>query len=137
MILQLYPEGQLFPLDNVGSKSNYMFMHLCVYLGLHEHMINIEQTHVPQFLFIDQPSIPYYTGDNDKGNDDKTKLLDAFKLLNTFLEYIIVDKQDHFQIFMVEHAPIDYWENNDLKYFHTVDEFINGKGLIPNNVYNS
>ena len=56
MILQLVPEGQLFPLENVGSKSNYMFMHLCFYLGLHEHMINVGQIHVPQFLFIDQPS---------------------------------------------------------------------------------
>ena len=75
MILQLVPEGQLFPLENVGSKSNYMFMHLCFYLGLHEHMINVGQVHVPQFLFIDQPSIPYYTGSSNEktGNDDKKK----------------------------------------------------------------
>ena len=135
MKLQLYPSNQLFPLDNVGSKSNYMFMHLCVYLGLHEHMINIEQEHVPQFLFIDQPSIPYYTGDNQKGNDDKTKLIDAFSLINSFIEYII-KKGNSFQIFMVEHAPKQYWLENDLLHFHTVDEFINGKGLIPEDIYN-
>lgn len=138
MILQLVPEGQLFPLENVGSKSNYMFMHLCFYLGLHEHMINVGQIHVPQFLFIDQPSIPYYTGtSNEKiGNDDKTKLLDAFSLLNSFISYITTEKKDSFQIFMVEHAPKEYWTENNLTNFYTVDEFINGKGLIPSDIYN-
>lgn len=137
MVLKLFPQEQIFPLDNVGSKSNYMFMHLCFYLGLHEHMIKLEQEHVPQFLFIDQPSIPYYTSDDDKGNDDRTKLVDAFTLLNSFIEYITVKKNNSFQIFMVEHAPKEYWVDNNLTHFHTVDEFINGKGLIPNDIYNN
>lgn len=137
MVLKLFPQGQMFPLDNVGSKSNYMFMHLCFYLGLHEHMIETEQEHVPQFLFIDQPSIPYYTGNDKKGNDDKTKLVDAFTLLNSFVEYITVEKKNSFQIFMVEHAPKEYWIDNNLTHFHTVAEFINGKGLIPSEIYNN
>ena len=138
MILQLVPEGQLFPLENVGSKSNYMFMHLCFYLGLHEHMINVGQIHVPQFLFIDQPSIPYYTGSSNEktGNDDKKKLLDAFSLIDSFISYIITEKKVTFQIFMVEHAPKEYWHENNLLNFHTVDEFINGDGLIPSDIYN-
>ena len=133
MILQLIPNGQMFPLDNVGSASNYMFMHLCLYLGLHEHVLNIEQEHIPEFLFIDQPSTPYYEGKND----DKAKLIDAFRLLNSFVDYIKVQKNKNFQIIMVEHASKEYWIDNDLSYFHTVDEFIDGKGLIPDNVYNS
>lgn len=137
MILQLQRVGELFVLENVGSKSNYMFMHLCLFLGLHEHMINIEQKHVPQFLFIDQPSIPYYSGDNKKGNDDKTKLLDAFSLLNSFMEYINNVKKESFQIFMVEHAPKEYWLEKNLSYFHTVDEFIDGKGLVPGDIFNN
>ena len=138
MILQLVPEGQLFPLENVGSKSNYMFMHLCFYLGLHEHMINVGQVHVPQFLFIDQPSIPYYTGSNNgkTGNDDKKKLLDAFSLIDSFISHITSEKKATFQIFMVEHAPKEYWDENNLLNFHTVDEFINGDGLIPSDIYN-
>lgn len=137
MVLQLQPEGDLFPLETVGSKSNYMLMHLCFYLGLHEHMISISQEHVPQFLFIDQPSIPYYAGNEGKGNDDKTKLIDAFSLLNSFIDDIMKLKEGAFQIFMVEHAPKDYWIDNNLTNFHTVDEFINGKGLIPSDIYNS
>nr|WP_315203582.1 DUF3732 domain-containing protein [uncultured Flavobacterium sp.] len=133
MILQLIPDGQMFPLDNVGSASNYMFMHLCAYLGLHEHVLNIEQDHIPEFLFIDQPSTPYYEGKND----DKAKLVDAFKLLNSFVNYIRVKKNKHFQIIMVEHASTDHWIDNELSYFHTVAEFFEGKGLIPNDIYKS
>jgi hypothetical protein len=140
MILKLYPRNELFsniPLDNVGSTSNYMFMHLCVFLGLHEHFISVGQEHVPPFLFIDQPSTPYYSDNIEKGNDDKTKLIDAFSLINSFVDYIIHKKQNHFQIFMVEHAPKEYWTKSKLEYFHTVDEFINGNGLIPNDIYNN
>lgn len=133
MILQLIPDGQIFALDNVGSASNYMFMHLCLYLGLHEHVLNIKQYHIPEFLFIDQPSTPYYEGKND----DKAKLLDAFKLLNSFVGYINDEKKKHFQIIMVEHASKEYWIDNDLSNFHTVDEFIDGNGLIPNEIYNN
>lgn len=138
MVLKLYPPSDQFqfPLDNVGSKSNYMFMHLCVYLGLHEHIITVNPEHVPQFLFIDQPSIPYYAGSNEmQGNDDKSKLIDAFTLLNSFIDFIVKEKKNHFQIFMVEHASKDYWLDNNLSHFHTVDEFINGNKLIPIEVY--
>jgi hypothetical protein len=138
MVLKLYPPSDQFqfPLDNVGSKSNYMFMHLCVYLGLHEHIITVNPEHVPQFLFIDQPSIPYYAGSNEmQGNDDKLKLIDAFTLLNSFIDFIVNEKKNHFQIFMVEHASKDYWLDNNLSHFHTVDEFINGNKLIPIEVY--
>lgn len=133
MILQLIPDGQMFPLDNVGSASNYMFMHLCLFLGLHEHVLNIEQEHIPDFLFIDQPSTPYYEGKND----DKAKLLDAFTLLNSFISYIKQERNKHFQIILVEHASKDYWIDNDLSYFHTVDEFLGGKGLVPDDIYKS
>ncbi|WP_316822575.1 DUF3732 domain-containing protein [Pedobacter gandavensis] len=136
MILQLLPHGQMFPLDNVGSKSNYMMMHLCFYLGLHEHMIAVEQCHVPQFLFIDQPSIPYYADGDSIGNQDKAKLMDAFSLINSFVQNIVEVKKNTFQVFMVEHAPESYWTNdNKLNYFHTVGKFIDGNGLIPKNIY--
>lgn len=134
MSLKLYPPNELFPLTNIGSKSNYMFMHLSVYLGFHEHMINVSQEHVPQFLFIDQPSIPYY---GSAKNDDKTKLIDAFSLLNSFIENIVIQGNNNFQIFMVEHAPKEYWEANNLSHFHLVDEFVDGKGLIPSKIFNS
>lgn len=135
MILKLQPDGELFPIDNVGSKSNYMFMHICFYLGLHSHMLRVGQNHVPQFLFIDQPSIPYYSGnDGSIGNNDKEKLMNVFTVINDFVAEKI--KQNlSFQILMVEHAPKSYWEDNGLNMFYTVDEFINGKGLLPQELF--
>lgn len=135
--LKLYPDGQLFPYDTVGSQSNYMFMHLCFYLGLHEHMISIKQNHVPQFLFIDQPSLPYSPDKRDSFESaGKTKLLDAFSLLNSFIEYI-KEQNNSFQILLVEQAPKEFWTENGLNNFHTVAEFINGNGLIPKEIYNT
>lgn len=136
MILQLRRKGEIFALENIGSKSNHMFMHLSFYLGLHEHILNVSPEHVPQFLFIDQPSIPYYSGNDAIENDDKTKLLDAFSLINSFIDFIKTVKKQSFQIFMVEHAPKEYWTANNLNNFHTVAEFINGNGLIPKDIYN-
>ena len=133
MKLKLTRAEELFPIEVVGSQANYMVMHLCLFLGLHEHCINVGNKYVPQFLFIDQPSIPF-----NETEDDKKKLLDAFRLLNSFVDYITNQKQNNFQILMVEHASKEYWEGNNLQYFHTVDEFfINKKGLIPQNIYNS
>lgn len=140
MNIKLQSPEELFPLENVGSKSNYMFMHLCFYLGLHSHIINIEKTYstnsyVPQFLFIDQPSTPYYTGNDTKiKNNDKENLMNAFLIINDFISKLNKSGVE-FQIIMVEHAPKSYWEDNKLNNFHTVDEFINGIGLIPQDVF--
>lgn len=135
MNLMLQSPNEFFPLENLGSKSNFMFMHLCFYLGLHSHINNVGQIHVPQFLFIDQPSIPYYSGNgNNMGNNDKSKLLNAFEIVNDFVTSMIKNKFD-FQIIMTEHAPKSYWEDNSLYNFYTVDEFIKGKGLIPQDAF--
>lgn len=140
MNIKLQPPEELFPLENVGSKSNYMFMHLCFYLGLHSHMINVEKTYntnsyVPRFLFIDQPSIPYYVGNDTKiKNNDKENLMNAFLIINDFISKIN-NSGTEFQIIMVEHAPKSYWEDNELNNFHTVDEFINKKGLILQDIF--
>jgi hypothetical protein len=131
MVLKLKNPTELFESEDIGSSSNYMFLHLCFYLGLHEYLIKNNHKHVPQFLFIDQPSFPYFSGGDKVKTDDKEKLQDAFKLINSFMSFVINDLKSDFQIFMVEHAPKEYWEDNDLEYFHTVDEFINGNGLIP------
>ncbi|TPU29198.1 DUF3732 domain-containing protein [Acinetobacter baumannii] len=132
--LRLLPDSDQFPffIDNVGSKSNYMFLHLCLFLGFHKHFLTQKENFVPNFLFIDQPSIPYYYG-GKRSSDDKSKLIDAFKLLNTFMENVLV--KYNFQIILVEHAPKNYWEDNKLGYFHVVSEFIDGKALIPKEIF--
>lgn len=127
-ILKITPNGQLFPILNIGSNSNYMLLHLCFYLGIHRHIMNLKEKNILPFIFIDQPSTPYFGGENK----DKDKLLDAFSLLNSFMNEVL--EIGDFQIFMIEHASKTFWEGK-FENFHTVDEFIKGKGLIPSEAY--
>lgn len=136
--LTLYNPVKELNIRNVGSKSNYMFLHLCFFLGLHELILSQEDSPVPSFLFIDQPSIPYY-GSKNVGNDgnisddDAKKLSDAFNMLNQYINKICKLKyKKNFQIIMVEHASPDYWQN--LENFKTNYVFTKGDGLIPKRV---
>lgn len=136
--LMLERAGIEYPIANVGSKSNYMFLHLCYFFGLHELLVKNMNRHIPQFLFIDQPSIPYYADKNDGANidtlnDDESKLRAAFKLIDKFMKEIT--KENHFQIIMIEHAGPNYWEgDNKLETFETRYQFTQGNGLVPNNI---
>ena len=138
--LKLLRPDKAFPVRNIGSKSNYMFMHLCFFLGLHQYLSGRESSFVPNFMFIDQPSIPYY-GNNgrmrrDAGDltlqktDDRSRLEEAFKLINGFMKQNVSDECS-FQIIMVEHADPEYWK--DLPFFETRYVFTEDRdfGLIP------
>lgn len=120
---------------NVGSKSNYMFLHLCFFLGLHDYLLQQKNSFVPNFLFIDQPSIPYYADKDNhadgKLNDDEKKLQEAFYLMNHFMEVVVGFERHDFQIILIEHAESKYWDN--YSYFKTRYVFTKDKdfGLIP------
>lgn len=133
--ISLLKEGTEFPVRNIGSKSNYMFLHLCLFLGLHKSIMANKSQQVGSFLFIDQPSIPYYADKGTLDNDDKKQLTKAFCLLNDFMKEIVLDEEGHFQIILIEHADESYWEN--LEFFHTVAIFSKSEngGLIPKNIY--
>lgn len=138
--LKLKRAGSHFPIRNIGSKSNYMFMHLCFFLGLHQYLSNLNNSFVPSFLFIDQPSIPYY-GNNGRRRqeagdltlqktDDRSRLEEAFRLIDSFMGQNVGDGSN-FQIILVEHADPEYWRN--LSYFETRYVFTEDLdyGLIP------
>lgn len=140
-MLMLEREEGEYPESNVGSKSNYMFLHLCYFFGLHDLLIGNKNEQIPQFMFIDQPSIPYYADKNERrneddnetiANDDQEKLREAFELTNKFMTEVL--KKGHFQIIMIEHARPEYWQ--DLENFVTRYEFKRGDGLIPGYVIN-
>ncbi|WP_239372946.1 DUF3732 domain-containing protein [Snodgrassella gandavensis] len=112
-----------------GSQSNFMILHLCFFLGLHRYLLNTKSDFVPQILFIDQPSKPYF-----EREDDSAKLLDVFFLLNEFFNTLNKDKDETFQLILLEHAESHYWENHKMENFHLVDEFIGDNALIPKNL---
>lgn len=131
--LMLNNGKSIFNYDTIGSQSNYMFLHLCFFLGIHRYFLeNLNIRHIGQFLFIDQPSIPYYAGSENVKTTDKEKLLDAFAGINRFMKYVIEEKKEQFQIILVEHAPETYWTGeNKLDYFVTRETFTSGNALIP------
>lgn len=136
--LRLNDGKSIINVETLGSQSNYMFMHLCFFMGLHKYYADYDTSKIAQFLFVDQPSIPYYVGAGEIKTTDKDKLSDAFKSINTFMDYMVREKHRQFQIILIEHAPTSYWTGeNQLDYFHTVKEFVNGEALIPNDIIKS
>ncbi len=130
--LELNNGKSIINYTNVGSQSNYMFLHLCFFLGIHRYMTLYPNQHIGQFLFVDQPSIPYYNGGSEVKTTDEAKLKDAFKAMNTFMEFVIKEQTSEFQIIMIEHAPPSYWEGLD--YFSTTKQFVQGEALIPKEI---
>lgn len=130
--LELNNGRSILNYNNVGSQSNYMFLHLCFFLGLHRYMAETPSDHIGQFLFIDQPSIPYYSGVETVKTTDEAKLKDAFAAVNNFMRYVIGEKNEDFQVILIEHAPPSYW--TDLEYFKTTEQFVGGNALIPKEI---
>ncbi|WP_353852024.1 DUF3732 domain-containing protein [Aeromonas salmonicida] len=84
---------------------------------------------------IDQPSRPYWGG--NESNKEKQKLLDtdefkikkAFQLLDSYIDKRNKNKGE-FQIIVFEHVPPSLFSGLDN--FHLVEEFDNGgNALIP------
>lgn len=130
--LQLSDGKSILNYNNVGSQSNYMMLHISFFLGLHKYLKKNPCKQIGTFLFIDQPSIPYYDS-SDKATD-KAKLLDTFSVINQFMNDASSD-DDGFQIILIEHAPSTYWTGeNQLNYFETKKEFEGDQALVPYDV---
>lgn len=118
----------------IGSSSNHLFLHLCLFLGLHELIMRQDVPYIPPFLFLDQPSRPYFDNKRNeaKSDTDRAKITIAIRLLNDFITRANNEKglQREFQFIVVEHIPKDIWEENDMTNVHLVEEFFDGNKLI-------
>jgi hypothetical protein len=119
--------------ENVGSSSNHMFLHLFLFLGLHEQIVREKIPYVASFLIIDQFSRPYF--EDRSGNikesidsSDIAKVTAALSLLDNFVTNI-KELDGNFQMIVFEHISPDTWSgfNN----FHLVESFKDGNALIP------
>ncbi|VGO18984.1 hypothetical protein SCARR_01038 [Pontiella sulfatireligans] len=120
--------------DSVGSSSNHLFLHLFLFLGLHELVKSKDVPFIPPFLIIDQPSRPYW-GDTGEGKGegvlktgDDEKIRKAFELLDSFMDKMLKNGGPGFQMIVLEHVPANYWKGLDN--IHPVEEFIGGNALI-------
>jgi hypothetical protein len=121
-------------IENVGSSSNHMFLHLLHFLALHEVAISHQSMFIPSFLIIDQPSRPYYPDNKADDNvmlknSDTEKVSIAFSLLNNFIARMNRDYKTEFQMIVFEHVPSETFK--DMAYVHILPEFRNGEALIP------
>lgn len=101
----------------ISSSSDHLFMHLCLFAGMHQMLLDEESGYVPSFLIIDQPSRPYFNNSEyDYKNseqhlskkDDWSKVKNIFNLWDKFLSYII-EKEKHFQLIVLEHVSENAW----------------------------
>jgi len=145
-MLKLREEKALSP-ANISSSSDHMYLHLCMFLGLHELLLYNQLPYIPSFLIIDQPTRPYFVNEkNEKLKDadyqqiketlskkgDWSKVINIFSLLDGFMKNI-KNNNKNFQIIVLEHVSKDAW--NGLPNMHLVEEFdgeINA--LIPPNI---
>jgi len=121
-------------IENIGSSSNHMFLHLIHFLSLHEVAINKRSKFVPTFLIVDQPSRPYWGEEEDVDpenmiHSDRAKIRTAFEMLNDFIGTINKEYKQQFQIIMFEHVPSTMFDG--LNNVNLLTPFRDGNALIP------
>lgn len=122
-------------IENVGSSSNHMFLHLIHFLSLHEVALNKKSKFVPSFLIVDQPSRPYWGEEEEVDpenlvHSDRAKIRAAFEMLNKFIDNINSEYKNQFQMIMFEHVPTSMFEG--LNNIYLLPPFRDGNALIPN-----
>lgn len=121
-------------IENVGSSSNHMFLHLFMFLALHEVAISKGGEFVPSFLFIDQPSRPYYGEEKIMDevhlkNSDQAKVSQAFELLGNFVTRMQKQHSTEFQMIVLEHVPVELFQK--VANVTVLPEFRGKNALIP------
>ncbi|EKT4477707.1 DUF3732 domain-containing protein [Pseudomonas putida] len=121
-------------IENVGSSSNHMFLHLIHFLALHEVALNKDSKFIPSFLIIDQPSRPYWGDDEESDpenllHSDRIKIRTAFEMLDNFIARANKEYRKEFQIIVFEHVPTSMF--GDMNNTHLLPVFRGGTALIP------
>jgi len=121
-------------IENVGSSSNHMFLHLLQFLALHAVAVSHGSPFVPRFLIIDQPSRPYYPDEGAMDgvaldNSDSEKVSIAFELLSDFIGKMNREYSAQFQMIVFEHVPRATFQG--MEHLHLLPEFRGGEALIP------
>jgi DNA repair exonuclease SbcCD ATPase subunit len=123
---------------NITSSSDHLFMHLCLFLGMHQLIMDNNVPYVLPFIIIDQPSRPYFNNntfdynkskENISKKDDWNKVKEIFNLFDIYFDNILKDEH-HFQIILLEHVATDAWKN--CRNIHLVEIFDGEENaLIP------
>jgi hypothetical protein len=117
------------PLFRMGSGENWVGYHVIAHLGLHK-WFRQKGRPVPGFLIFDQPSQAHYPPDQDAegsidglGDEDKTAVLDLFKLISEAAAELAPDSQ----IIVTDHADLKpHWFQDAV-----TERWRKGQALIP------
>lgn len=125
-------------IENVGSSSNHMFMHLLHFLSLHAVALVEKSPFIPAFLIIDQPSRPYYPSEVPMDgvhlkSEDGVLVRVAFELLDGFVKDMLETHEQEFQMIVFEHVNADAFQG--LENVHVLPEFRGSERLIPESWY--
>ncbi|NBJ17018.1 MAG: DUF3732 domain-containing protein [Dehalobacter sp. 4CP] len=122
----------------ISSSSDHLYLHLCLFAGMHHMLLSENSLYIPSFIIIDQPSIPYFNNseydykeseDKLSNKSDWAKVKNIFKLWNDFYTLILKQKK-HFQVIMLEHVSENAWV--DCEHIHLVEIFDGiDNALIP------
>ncbi len=97
-------------LQQIGSASNHLAIHIAAHLGLHDFFIT-ESRPTLRFLMLDQPTQAYYPPDkqgptasdlSDVGDEDRDAVATLFAVLDRFNRQFM----GQFQIIVVDHADL-------------------------------
>ncbi|MGF6599679.1 DNA repair exonuclease SbcCD ATPase subunit [Paraburkholderia sp. GAS448] len=115
-------------MPDIGSASNYLYLHLAYFLSIHQIAKLRGTTWMPSFLVLDQPSTPYFTTSGAPTDDIKS--LDAVLVeMDSFVKSM--DSYGGFQVILLEHIEESHWQQLALERFHLVDRELRGDyGLI-------
>ena len=114
---------------NIGSASNYMYLHVAYFLSLHAIARERKVPWMPRFLVLDQPSTPYFSTNGEKSSDDIASLDCVLLELNNFIDKM--QEYGGFQILLLEHISESDWVESSLNNFTLVDKELRGDyGLI-------
>ena len=124
MTITVETDERSISLDQLGSGSNWVGIHLIAYFALHHHFVTANRP-VPRFLYIDQPSQTYFPSDID-GETDKIEVNRIYDFILDRIEEL----GGEMQIIVVDHANL----TNNTRFQEAITEnWRNGKKLVPNN----
>lgn len=114
-------------MEDIGSASNYLYIHLSFFMALHEVARDNKISWMPAFLVLDQMNTPYSL--EDKNGDDVSCFNAALKELDKFVTDM--EMKGGFQIILLEHIEESHWTDLKLVKFRLVDKELRGDyGLI-------
>lgn len=128
-------------LAKISSSSDHLYVHLCLFAGIHHMLMSLRSKYVPSFLIMDQPSKPYFKKEDNfdykdsqtalRQKGDWSKVCGIFSLWDHFMSNIC-KQGDEFQIIVLEHVEEDAWK--ECTYVKLVEVFDGiSNALIPPN----